>query len=264
MPERYEPIHRQVTAWNGAQFEVLWRYNTVDYDIYTSVMMEDGYRLQQLPIRLGTTAIDLGASNGAVSLMLASMGAKVYSVEPVPENIEIFNWNIKRNGYADQIKVYQRAIASSNRVIKTRYLDQNENPFFMMHHFISRTVDWQPHKNDKIIDVEGITLEGIFKENKIERCHVIKVDIEGAEWDAFKDVPDYILDRIDVILGEVHYKQWGEPVGNNSLMPLFRDKFVNASMEYDDDNPGHADCKIIGECSNFYYIRKGLPIPVKW
>lgn len=261
----YTPLHRKVTSFNNKEFQVIYRHYTDDYDMYTSVMMEDAYRLQQFPIMQGMNAIDLGAHIGTVSLMLASMGVNVYAVEILPENTYILQWNTTRNGYEKLIKIYQRAIASaSNKTVKAYYLDPQVSAFFAVHHFIGWTKEGRPHKVGKTIDVNTISIEDIFKENHLEHCHIIKADLEGGEWDAFKDIPDDILERIDVILGELHYKETGESVDNSSLLPLFRGRFNNASMAYEDSSPYHGSCSQVGEHTNFIYIRKGLPIPIRW
>ncbi|MCJ7631375.1 FkbM family methyltransferase [Candidatus Bathyarchaeota archaeon] len=266
-PPPYTPMHRKVTSFNNKEFEVIYRHLTTDYNMYTSVMMEDAYRLRHFPLKTGMNAIDLGAHVGTVSLMLASMGVNVYSVEILPENIEIFEFNTLKNGYNELIKIYHRAIASvSNRMVKALYLDDAEgDAVSLCNHFDGCTKDGG-QKFGKSIDVKTITIEDVFRENNLERCHILKTDVEGAEWDAFKDVPDDILQRIDVILGEVHYEKIGDPVDNSSLLPLFRGFFENASMIYQEMYPSlyHCPCGEVGPLSNFIYIRKGLPIPIRW
>jgi FkbM family methyltransferase len=269
MSYAYEKLPRALISFNGKHFEVIYRYLTVDYDMYTSVMMEDAYRLQQLPIKPGMNAIDLGAHIGTVSLMLASMGANVYAVEVLPENVEIFKWNTSKNGYDRQIKIYQRAVASvSCKTIKAYYVDP-VNDWNVVHQFLGWTEMCPlPQPIQRSIDVQTITIEDIFRENNLDHCHFLKVDIEGGEWDAFKDVPDEILQRIDIIFGEIHsqrgYTGSGEDlVRNDSLLPFFRGFFKNASMAYEDGSPHHGSCKQVGGLTNFYYIRKGLPIPLR-
>lgn len=263
----YFPVHRKLTSFNNKEFEVIYRYLTNDYDMITSVMIEDAYRLQHFPFKPGMTAIDLGGHIGTVSLMLASMGVHVYSVEIIPENIKIFKDNISLNGYQQFIKIYHRAIASvSNKAVKAAYQDVEDVPTGFYHHFLGHT--WMGHNKNirgKSFAIKTISLEDIFIENKIEHCHFLKTDLEGAEWDAFKDVPDDILRRIDVINGEVHYAKVGNSVNNSSLLPLFRGFFKNASMTYQkmDSSPYHAPCNAVGEHANFIYIRKGLPIPLR-
>lgn len=263
----YTQLHRNVKSFNNKEFEVIYRHYTADYDMYTSVMMEDAYRLQHFPFKAGMNAIDLGAHVGTVSLMLASMGLKVYAVEILPENIEIFKWNITKNGYDKSIKLYERAIASeSNRTIKAYYADRKESAFSRFHHFTGWTKDDGRYKFDKSIDVQTLSIEDIFKENNLDRCHILKTDVEGGEWDAFKDVPDDILQRIDVIEGELHFKEDGVYVDNGTLLPLLKGFFTNASMTYQelDPSPYRAPCTGGGEIANFIYVRKGLPTPIAW
>lgn len=263
----YTPLHRKIISFNNKEFEVIYRYLTNDYDMYTSVMIEDAYRLQHFPLRQDMTAIDLGGHIGTVSLILASMGVKVYSVEILPENIEVFKWNLKENNLQDQVKIYQKAVASSSRqTIKAYYPDPKASRYHFFHHFLGWTKEGRSSKIERSINVETITIEDIFKENNLDHCHIVKVDLEGAEWDAFKDIPENILQSIDVVMGEVECKDVERDVDNAALLPLLKEHFVNASMIYQelDPSPYRAPCNIVGAHTNFIYIRKGLPIPIKW
>jgi FkbM family methyltransferase len=265
MTDRYALVPRKVTAFTGRDFDVHWRYGTNDWDMYTSVMMEDGYRLQQFPFKPGMNAIDLGAHIGTVVLMLASMGVNVYAVEPSPENVTLMRSNVLANKLDSLVKIIPRAISSSAfKTLKLYYADPDDNIVNSVHHFVGWTVDGKPEKVREVIDVPTVTIEEIFRENNLDRCQFVKVDVEGAEWDALKDIPDEILERIDVIMGEVHYKKQGENVDHGSLLPLLRGFFVDASMAYEDYNPAHGPCHIAGGMAYFYYVRQDLPIPVKW
>jgi FkbM family methyltransferase len=250
-----------ITAFNNKTFQTLIRDKSVDYDMCISVMIEDAYRLKYFPLKPGMTAIDLGAHIGTVTLMLASQGAKTYSVEPVPENVQMLEYNIEKNGLKDLVKIYPYALASEKTTITLHY--QKEQ----VHHYIARTSNTTiiPEHYIKSINVETITLEQIFEENDIKHCHLIKTDIEGAEWDAFKNIPDHILERIDVILGEIH-KFNGTIIDSSSLLPLLKGYFYDASPIYHniDHGPGKADLTSKGGIANFIYIRKGLKAPIQW
>jgi FkbM family methyltransferase len=52
-------------------------------------------------------------------------------------------------------------------------------------------------------EVPGITVETIMKEQRIERIDILKMDIEGAEREVFRD-PSSWLGRVDALIVELH------------------------------------------------------------
>ena len=63
-------------------------------------------------------------------------------------------------------------------------------------------------KNLKIQETQNIKLQitplDIFDENGLERCNLLKIDCEGAEYDIFYNTPAEYFDRIDRIRMEYH------------------------------------------------------------
>jgi FkbM family methyltransferase len=55
---------------------------------------------------------------------------------------------------------------------------------------------------DQAVQVTGSTLETLMKETGVERIGLLKVDIEGGEFDLLRTAP---LERVDEIIAEVHY-----------------------------------------------------------
>lgn len=251
-----------VDAFNGKHFLMWCRPNSVDWNMCQSVMKEDAYRLSLFPLKNGMTAIDLGAHIGTVSIMLASYGLNVYAVEPLPENVDLLNKNIIVNGLQNKIKVYPYAVASkSNHVMQIGYQVEDVHKFIGVP-IVSDAMLKYRSGCSHFVGVKTITLEDIFIENNIDRCNFMKVDIEGGEWDVFKHVPEQILEKIDVIVGELHAVD--KVVDHSSLLPYLKGYFNDASMVYQalDNSVGKARCDEVGGISNFVYIRKGLPIPL--
>ena len=53
-------------------------------------------------------------------------------------------------------------------------------------------------------DVPAITLSELFAQEGIDRCSLLKCDVEGAEFDVIANTPLALLSSIDRILMEVH------------------------------------------------------------
>merc|ERR1712187_883285 len=69
-------------------------------------LRDDLYRFQNLqPLRKAPIAIDVGASVGAVSILMAKLWrtAKVVALEPAPANYRYLLWNLRVNNVAQRV-----------------------------------------------------------------------------------------------------------------------------------------------------------------
>lgn len=223
------------------------REGTIDWNTLQSCITEDEYRISRLP--KNGVAIDIGAYIGGCSLALASYGYRVFSVEPLPENNNLFRRNIYLNGYEDRIKLYERAVTSKENAMKSIYYFDTSNELGKQHEFIGMPV--HDKRAGKKIKVPTITLEQIFKENNLEKIDFLKVDIEGGEWDIFENIPEYLLDKIDRIAIEIDGTP-EKPTSTTKFLKLLKGKFEDYSRDYFPEwcEPGVS--------LHGYYRRKGL------
>jgi FkbM family methyltransferase len=68
----------------------------------------------------------------------------------------------------------------------------------------SATINQQASANTTAITVSCTSLAEIFRENHLDRCDLLKMDCEGAEFDILYNCPQEILVRIRSIAMEVH------------------------------------------------------------
>ena len=54
------------------------------------------------------------------------------------------------------------------------------------------------------VEVPCVTLAEIFDEHQLDRCNLLKMDCEGAEYEIFYNCPITYLHRIDQMAIEVH------------------------------------------------------------
>lgn len=59
-------------------------------------------------------------------------------------------------------------------------------------------------KNGKYLEIKCISFKDIFDENKIERCDILKMDCEGAEFEIFYNTPGEYFKKIKEIRMEYH------------------------------------------------------------
>jgi len=58
--------------------------------------------------------------------------------------------------------------------------------------------------HDSTVEIEVTTLDRVFDDFAIERCDLLKIDVEGAEYEILGCASRATLDRIDRIVGEYH------------------------------------------------------------
>lgn len=139
--------------------------------------------------------IDIGANIGTFSLYAASStdNTIIYAYEPMPENYQLLSENIKANKLEDRIIPYNLGVAASNGDRKL-YIS-GRSPFYSMH---------TKAESDQFINIRCISLQEVFKSNKINECGLLKIDCEGAEFEILYNTPDSYFQRIKEIKLEYH------------------------------------------------------------
>jgi len=145
-----------------------------------------------------STIIDIGANAGFFTLFAASRfnDSRMLAYEPIPSNFKQLARNRELNADCN-IKCFQKAVAGHSGIVEIMF-DPNDS------FTTSATIFQKTHKHNKSIQVPSITLSDIFREHSIERCNLLKMDCEGAEYDIIYSCPLECLSRINQIAMEVH------------------------------------------------------------
>lgn len=192
---------KDFTTFFGTRITSLLRRGTQDFNVIPAIAVYDEYNLKAVPFNDGDVVLDLGAHIGGASLLLASINRnlRIYAYEPLPENVNLLKRNAKLNGFSN-IFAYQLAISDKKEKMKIYYGDA-ATEVGRIHYFIGRH---RGTPSDRYVEVDTITLEEIFSEHNIERCKLIKSDMEGNESNILKSCPYDVLKRIDYFVGEHH------------------------------------------------------------
>jgi FkbM family methyltransferase len=155
---------------NGDEFWVKVLNKTYEPD--TMTFLENN-------ISSNTDFIDIGAAKGAMSLVAASLGARVLAFEPVPADFkEAFHTIVLNSKIASQVDLQNKAISCQSGFLD---LGQKTDP-----NVLSSISHSKPLVGNKFEPIEIISLseavEGFHRE---EMQLIIKIDIEGAEWKLF-------------------------------------------------------------------------------
>lgn len=219
-----------VTKW-GSIITGVYRDGKSDWNTNQAILKEDEYFFNRLPLSREGVAIDIGSFVGSAALALASLGIKVVAVEALSKNVECIKKAMSLNSFGGQITLYHRAIGDSDTSTIKIYHGDTSNATGDVHEFVGNAFA-TPGLHALPEEVQTISLDTIFQENKISHCPVLKIDCEGGEWACFKAASPETLDKIDYIVGELH--DVGLPGCNTrkDFLDLFKGKFEDISAQY--------------------------------
>lgn len=142
------------------------------------------------------TILDLGANVGIFSYYASEFAKVVYAVEPAQEHFETLNHMLKQNEITN-VKPFQFAVSNQ---------DGEEN----FYHYENKTM-YSLYGNIQGVNQTGFEkvplkrLDTFFKEQNIEHVDLMKLDIEGVEYEVLGgDGFGNIADKVDCVLGEMH------------------------------------------------------------
>lgn len=186
------------TVWNK-QVQMSYRKNTNDDLVIYSVMIADEYLSKRFDYADKDVFIDLGAHIGTWTALMSSFNHtfKVYAYEPIPENFELLQRNIKQNNL--NAIPFRLAISIDSIGKEKIYYTPDDTSFGSQHKFVGSA---RGGANE--IEVDRISVDDIFSNNNIEKCRVLKTDCESCEIKGFSTVSKETLQKIDYIVGEFH------------------------------------------------------------
>ena len=138
------------------------------------------------------TVLDIGANVGLWTKYILSRNArKVYCFEPNKKALSHLKYGLRNDNNAT---IVEKAVYKENATLKFYINDENS--------LTSSVLPESGHSPS--YDVDAISLENAINltgENKID---LVKIDIEGAEFDIIENLPQHVFDRIDSFLIEYH------------------------------------------------------------
>lgn len=175
--------NKRVSGWFGDfRVELEGDYYGEEYwDLFSSREYEpDLMNFLELNVDSESDFLDIGAANGAISLIAGRLGARVLAFEAAPHIFSIADKNIKLNPeLMEHVKVVNKAIG---RHAGTLDFSSQSNPRILSSILFSSNFD-------SPTPIEVIPLHMTINEfHKSDRNLILKIDIEGAEWEVFKNL----------------------------------------------------------------------------
>lgn len=138
--------------------------------------------------------VDLGAHIGDTAYYFSKVAEKIYAVEPNQEVFECLRRNV-RDLKMEKVVPINKAVAARTGKSRLYCTEKNEVGASM----IPFTAD------KKGFDIETISMEDLFNEYKIEYADLVKMDIEGAEYEVIESESfAKVAHRIGRMIIEIH------------------------------------------------------------
>ncbi|MBI4993003.1 MAG: FkbM family methyltransferase [Candidatus Magasanikbacteria bacterium] len=146
--------------------------------------------------------LDIGAHIGVFSIYskIINPKSKIIAIEPGPDNFALLKQNISANDLSD-IKIQQTAIIGTEEKTTTLYLSKNSHNHSTIKPSNNLTIQ---QFNNSTITVPATSLEKLIKQNKIKKIGLLKMDIEGAEFDIVLNIDNETWGKIRYVMIEYH------------------------------------------------------------
>lgn len=143
--------------------------------------------------------IDIGASVGLFTKYMLNKGAQeVYSVECDERSIKAL---ISNFSFYDNVHIVPKAVYSEEGEVQLYY--KEDNPLVNSLDIVGS--EFSTHTSPLSKTVQAITLDSLIKSTQWDQIDLLKIDIEGSEWEVFKSTPDHVFCMADRILLEYHW-----------------------------------------------------------
>ena len=156
---------------------------------------------QDLPISSPKTVLDIGASIGLWTEWVLQQNAhQVYAFEPNKNALKDLH---KLHGHNDRVTIIDKAIYKDNTQLDLHCSNENSLVSSLHPHDGSGFIG---NSNISSYKVDTITLETFIKEHNVKHIDLVKIDIEGGEFDIIPNLKQSTFDIIDSFLIEIHWQ----------------------------------------------------------
>lgn len=178
-----------------ARFPLWARPGTSDIDVFCQIFRDREYECLD-EVTAPSLIVDCGANVGFASAYFLSRfpDATVIAIEPDPDNFAALKANVRQFG--SRCKLINRGVWSS-----TVGLVMDDSSWGDGREW-ARTV--RPVRPGEVPQMSAIDIATILKESGQQRISILKVDIEGAELEVFREGAHDWLSLVDNLVIELH------------------------------------------------------------
>lgn len=190
---------------NPATFWI--REGTNDWNTVNSCMgPNDEYGIAGREIR--GDVLDVGGYLGSVGVTIAidNPHARVFIVEPVPDNAALIRANAEANEVTDRVTVFEGAVGRQGVHRSEVWYGYRGSEVLEHHAYVGNTSLAYDHGGEaehQTATVDTLGLAALLATFNLGEVAYAKIDCEGAEW-AFLDAATDDLRLLPYIVGEAH------------------------------------------------------------
>jgi len=154
---------------------------------------------QYLKLKPQGVFVDIGAHKGKYALRIAKLlgsQGKVIAIEPDPQNYECLLKSIKINGFTNIVALNIAAFDKSS------YVELSVSPFNSQLSSIKTKWGW------KYIKVKAELVDEILNKLGIKCVDMVKIDVEGAEYEVLLGMKKTLLQQHPKIIIEVSWENF--------------------------------------------------------
>ncbi|MCX6740215.1 MAG: FkbM family methyltransferase [Candidatus Parcubacteria bacterium] len=180
--------------FNNHTFKVNLR-DQADASVFAEIFELREYRSAESIIKSAHfPIIDAGAHAGFFVLYCRALNAKIkiYALEPETENAQFLAKHLKSNRIHD-VKIFQQALAGKS-VIREFFVSEDTHNHSLI----------KPVKYKEKISVNSESLSEFLTNHKLDRVSLLKLDIEGAEYEVLENLAQKDWPKLGNILLEYH------------------------------------------------------------
>jgi FkbM family methyltransferase len=166
-----------------------------DASVWAEIFQLREYRLAEEIIKNAQfPIIDAGAQAGFFVLYCRALNDKIriYALEPEPANALVLAKHLKAN-HIGEVKIFQQALAGKSG--KREFYVSNDTHD---HSLI------KPGEFKAKITVNALSLSDFLQEHKLNKISLLKMDIEGGEYEVLENLAKADWAKLDNILLEYH------------------------------------------------------------
>jgi FkbM family methyltransferase len=142
-------------------------------------------------LKPGDTFFDVGANVGCYSFQASQFvgsSGHVYAFEPIPYNVGVIKRNLSRN-HIQNITLVPAAVSQSNGTLTLYQADDSQANTGVA------SIIQTPRKS-RAVTVPMISLDSYTQQQQIDRIDVMKMDIEGAEYEALQGMKALLSGKV--------------------------------------------------------------------